>query len=99
MDFFKKIGLVATSAIIAAIPLTAETYAQNRVSSKALTCSGAKELVNRRGVVVMSTSSTTFTRVVKNRSFCDGEELIRFISVPTKNGQCRVKICYEKFTD
>ena len=67
-----------------------------RPSTKALSCSAVKQLVNQRGGVVLDTkNSRVYKRFVKNRTFCNLEQVTRNISVPSKSGSCRLKICVE----
>lgn len=53
-----------------------------------------KQLVKRRGAIVMDTKRRgVFRRFVANRSYCLFEEAVRGYSVPAADGKCRLKIC------
>ena len=70
--------------------------AQARPSTKSYTCAGVKQLVARNGAIVMNTKNRhVYNRFVANRSYCQLEEITRSVSVPTKSGRCRLKICIE----
>ncbi len=84
------VTLSAANAIVA--PGSAEA----RQSTQNFTCDGVHNFVDRRGAVVLNTkSSRIYRRFVRDRTFCALNEKTRRYTVPTRDGGCRLNICYE----
>jgi len=88
---------LATIAILGGVFVSTMTVAADaRPSTKSFTCEGVQDFVDDRGSVVMNTkNSSVYRRFVADRTYCVLRESTRRFSVPTKDGLCRLKICYE----
>ena len=65
-----------------------------RESTKSYTCAGLKQMLRKRGAAVLNTkNSNVYERFVAHRGYCQYEEVTRRVSVPTKNGVCRISKC------
>ena len=88
-----RISLICLAASIAfstALPASAA----KRESTKSYSCSGLKQMLRKRGAAVMNTkNSNVYERFVAHRGYCQYEEVTRRVSVPTKNGVCRISKC------
>jgi len=92
---FVTIAIVATSVTVAGT-LVASTSAEARQSTRNFTCSAVRDLVDRRGSAVLNTKNArVYRRFVRDRTFCALVEGTRRISVPTRDGGCSLRICYE----
>ena len=70
------------------------TSADARLSTKNYTCSDVKDLVFQQGAIVLNTKSNSiFKRFVADRSFCQSDQRLKRISVPTKSQKCRLQYC------
>ena len=68
-----------------------------RESTKSYTCAGLKQMLRKRGAAVLNTkNSNVYERLVANRSQCEFEQVTRRISVPTRDGSCRVRKCEQR---
>ncbi len=84
------VGLSAANAVV--MPGSAEA----RQSTTNFTCNGLHDFVDRRGAVVLNTKSgRIYRRFVRDRTFCPLNEKTRRYTVPTRDGGCRLNICYE----
>lgn len=84
-------GLTVTSGAM----FSSET-AEARPNTSDFTCSALRSTINQRGAVVFNTrNNRVFRRLVRNRSQCALVENTRNISVPTRDGRCRVRICHQ----
>lgn len=98
MTFTKfKTGLAVTSIahiILAFAPLT--STADARPSTQRFGCLGLHDFIDDAGAVVMNTKNrNVYDRLVANRSYCEREKRLTRITVPTRDGYCRVFICRE----
>ncbi|MFD1696893.1 hypothetical protein [Roseibium aestuarii] len=79
------------AALLAAAALVSVTSAQARPDLRQLTCAKAQDMVRQNGHVVFTTSNTTYSLFVSNRSYCDPREVLRVQYGPTKDvAQCPV---------
>lgn len=87
------IALAVGAAIVSfALPTSAEA----RPSTKDFTCSALRDVIRQRGAVVLNTkNANVYRRFVKDRTQCALTETTRGISVPTRDGQCRLRVCHE----
>ena len=75
-----------------AIPFPVEA----RDSTRAYTCGQVRQLIARRGAVVLNTKNQhVYRRFVVHRGFCQPDEITRTYVAPTRSGSCRLKICIE----
>lgn len=63
---FKAIFAIATLASMTAVPMS-----EARINTRNLSCTNAKNLVQDRGIIVLSTGRNTYDRYVANQSYCD----------------------------
>ena len=94
-----KFGMVCLVACFA-FAMAHSASAAKRESTKSYSCSGLKQMLRKRGAAVMNTkNSRVYERFVAHRGYCQYEEVTRRVSVPTKNGTCRVSKCvpYDDF--
>lgn len=91
------VGLLAVGVLL---PLGAGS-AEARPDTRDMSCAQAAALVRREGAVVLSTSSTTFDRYVRDVSFCSGGEVLRPEWVATRDApQCYIGYtCYTPSRD
>lgn len=83
----KILGLI----LIAAIPLAPGAAAQQRPLTLGMGCGQARELVNSRKAVVLSTGQNTYDRYVSSAASCLSGEFARPAWVPTAdNPQCLI---------
>lgn len=79
---------------LSAASLTMTSEAEARQSTKSFSCSAVRALIDRRGAVVLSTtSSRVYNRFVRNFQFCPTRTFAVRKSVPTTTGACRVTYC------
>lgn len=76
-----------------ALPAGAAT-AQTRPFSPALPCAEVGRLVSSRGAVVVSTSATTYDRLVRDRGFCEVNELTETTFIPAAD----TRQCFAGYT-
>ncbi len=92
-----KTGLAVTTIahfILAFAPLT--TTADARPSTQRFGCLGLHDFIDNTGAVVMNTKNrNVYNRLVANRSYCEREKRLIRITVPTRDGSCRVFTCRE----
>ena len=70
---------------------TLPAASQARVNSLNLSCSQAKAVVKQRGVVIMSTGSRIYERVVSNRRYCEiGEQTEAYRTSTADTRSCNV---------
>lgn len=88
-----KTGL-ALAALGGFVLVSIPTSADARPNTRSYTCEGLKDLIYDRGAVVMNwKGNSVFERFVDNRSFCKLDETLRYRSVPTRTGKCRLRYC------
>jgi hypothetical protein len=89
---FKSAMLKSIVAAGIALPLAASlAIAQGRPSTTRMTCSAARNLVQSRGAIVLSTGRDTYDRFVRDRSFCEFDEALDPLWAPTTDvAQCPV---------
>lgn len=81
----------AIALALALAPFAVEASAQGRPFTPRLPCAAAAEIVARNGAAVLSTSATTYDRYVRDRGFCELNEVIRPAFVPAADTpQCFV---------
>jgi len=89
------VTVLATSFSVAGT-LVGSTSAEARQSTRNFTCNAVRDLVDRRGSAVLNTKNArVYKRFVRDRTFCALVEGTRRISVPTRDGGCSLRICYE----
>jgi len=66
-----------------ALTVIAMGTAQARTSSLALSCSSARDLVQRSGAVLFDTGPHTFERIVSSARFCEYDEILEERWIPT----------------
>jgi len=54
------------------------SFGTTRVDLQSLTTNEATQLLKDRGAVIFNTGKYTFERVVRNRSYCELDEVTRF---------------------
>lgn len=65
--------------------------AQQRLSTLNLTCGQAQQVVLSRGAAVLGTGGYTYDRFVRDRSFCEFNEMIEPAFVPSRDTpQCPI---------
>lgn len=65
--------------------------AQQRPSTPNLTCAQAQQIIFSRGAAVLSTGTYTYDRYVRDRSFCEFNEVLEPAFVPTRDArQCPI---------
>ncbi|WP_310619427.1 hypothetical protein [Flexibacterium corallicola] len=74
-----------TIMIAAICCLLASPLAAQRLDTRKMTCTQAKQLVQKRGTVVLTTGQRTYDRFVANIHFCEYRESLRSRWVPTKD--------------
>ncbi|MGH0000276.1 hypothetical protein ACQU0X_09380 [Pseudovibrio ascidiaceicola] len=85
----------ASTTIIASSLITllwvASANAQARPDARSLTCEQAKQLVNSRGGVVLTTGQRTYERYVSDIRYCLHNEVLRREWAQTKdNNACQI---------
>lgn len=82
----KRIALV-----LAFLACGSGVQAQQRLSTRNLTCGQAQQVILSRGAAVLSTGTYTYDRFVRDRSFCEFNETIELATVPSRDTpQCPV---------
>ncbi|OHV89527.1 hypothetical protein [Mesorhizobium sp. ORS 3428] len=72
------------------------TGAHARPDTRAMTCAETQALIQGRHAAVLTTGPDTYDRFVRQfGNECDWPEVPMSISVPTRDGQCRVYRCEE----
>lgn len=80
----KKLVLALVFSVAAA-----GVQAQQRPFTPSLSCGQAQQIVVSRGAAVLSTGTYTYDRFVRDRSFCEINEFIEPVWVPTRDSpQC-----------
>jgi len=93
-------GLTSKVAAAIVMVLFSVTAANARLSTKNYSCSDLKDLVFQQGAIVLNTkNSSVYMRFVADRSFCEKNEAIKRISVPSKSEKCRLNHCVERNID
>ena len=88
--------LIRTGILALGISLSLTNVTLARDSTKNYTCEGVKTLVKQRGAVVLSTkNNNVYDRFVHGRQSCELGQVLGRYSVPTRDGQCRLKVCIE----
>lgn len=76
--------------------MCAATAADARPDTRAMTCAQTQTLIQSRHAAVLSTGPDTYDRFVRQYgNECDWPEAPMSISVPTRDGPCRVYRCEE----
>ena len=92
---FPATTLIAAGLAATVIAPATET-ADARESTRNFSCSAVQNLVDRQGAIVLNTKkSRVYRRFVRDRTFCALVENTRRITVPTRDGGCRLRVCYE----
>ncbi len=82
-----KVALLSVALALAATGV----LAQPRPSTQAMTCGQTRALVATRGAIVLNTSPTTYDRFVASQAYCQFDERVRPIWVPTRDTpQCPI---------
>ena len=91
---------VRRTGMMLALVLGTSFQAEARLSTGNYTCSDVKDLIFQQGAIVLNTkSSSVYKRFVADRSFCQANERLQRISVPTKSEKCRLHFCAERLDD
>ena len=86
--------------LIAGAMMYAATAAHARPDTRAMTCAQTRALIQNRHAAVLTTGPDTYDRFVRQYgNECDWPEVPVSISVPTRDGQCRVYRCEEPVFD
>ena len=94
-----NIAIVLILSALVIIPFFTRP-ADARPSTRAYTCEGVWNLINRRGAIVMDTkNSNVYRRFVKNRSYCPSDMVLFQYLAPTRDGRCQLYICRSPETD
>ena len=93
-----KMRYILASAIVAGTLATAGiatvSTAEARQSTKSFSCNGLRALIDRRGAVVLNTTSRyVYNSIVRNFQMCPTRTFAVKNSVPTTTGSCRVTYC------
>ncbi|KQP75729.1 hypothetical protein ASF41_14840 [Methylobacterium sp. Leaf111] len=75
-----RVALAALVLALCSVPALAQ-----RASTVAMSCGQAKELVDRRGGLVLGTGGQTYDRFVRDRSFCEVTEITVPAFVPAQD--------------
>lgn len=75
--------------------------AQTRLSTTAMSCGQAAQLVRAHGAAVLGTGGATYDRFVSDRRFCAPTEVLKRAFAPTRTDrQCLIGFkCYEPSFD
>lgn len=70
---------------------------QARPSTRSYTCTALKQLVRKRGAIVMNyKGSSVYRRFVDNFGACRyPDNTVRRFRVQARDGSCALKVCYE----
>ena len=83
-SIFKK-SAIFTLTIMLASPAIARPDVRN------MTCQQAVNLVHQSGAIVLTLSQTTYSRIVRNRTFCEYDETAKWFYTPTLDvHKCRI---------
>jgi hypothetical protein len=81
----------AWAAALLVLGFAGEAVAQPRASTLDMTCNQARTEVARRGAVVLGTGGGTYDRFVSSRNFCQLNEQLQPVWVPTRDApQCPI---------
>ncbi len=85
-------GLVLTFSVIWPV-----ASSDARPSTRSYTCAGLKDLIRKRGSVVMNyKGNSLYRRFVSNVGQCKyPDNRTRRFRVPSRDGTCTLKLCYE----
>ncbi|MDX8482677.1 hypothetical protein RFN28_30090 [Mesorhizobium sp. VK24D] len=87
-------------AFVAGTVLWSASAANARPDTRAMTCAETQALIQSRHAAVLTTGPNTYDRFVRRYgNECDWPEVPMSISVPTRDGQCRVYRCEEPVLD
>lgn len=87
---FTRFAMIAAMAAALATP----ALAQGRPDARAMSCGQVHSLIDQRGGVVLTTGRHTYDRYVRDRRFCMMEEIVRQVSIATRDtNRCRVNLC------
>ncbi|MEL6505754.1 MAG: hypothetical protein AAFO61_13385 [Pseudomonadota bacterium] len=94
---FLSTAIAVSALLYSSAQFTAQ--AQARPSTKNFTCEGARQFIRQRGAVVMNHKSPRlYRRFVDNRNQCfDRTDRLERFFVPTRSGQCALRICSQRF--
>jgi hypothetical protein len=92
MEFRSRIGVMKKLALVlAATAFVTSAQAQQRPFTPNLPCRQAQQIVLANGAAVLSTGTYTYDRFVRDRSFCEINEYIEPVWVPTRDTpQCPI---------
>ena len=84
-------AMKAWAAALVVVSFASEAVAQPRASTLNMTCAQARAEVARRGAVVLGTGRDTYDRFVSNRNYCEINEQLEPVWVPTRDvPQCPI---------
>jgi hypothetical protein len=87
----RVIEMRALTLTLAMMSFATGAVAQSRPSTLAMTCGQARSVVASRGAAVLSTGQFTYDRFVSGRNFCEINETIEPVWVPTRDSpQCPI---------
>lgn len=64
---------------------TSTAFAQSRPSTPSMNCGQARQIVLSNGAAVLGTGQFTYDRYVRDRSFCEFNEVLEPAWVPTRD--------------
>ena len=84
-------------AAVVLVSMGTSMQAQARVSTQNYTCSDVKDLIFRQGAIVLNIKgNSVYKRFVADRSFCQANQRLERINVPSKSEKCRLHFCVER---
>ncbi|MDD7910656.1 MULTISPECIES: hypothetical protein [Pseudovibrio] len=91
-------ALTLLSSLLLVLALTSAA-AQARPDVRTMTCQQAKDLVQQKGAIVLSTTAHNYDRYVAHRGYCSFDEVTQPQWVKTKDVEkCRIgSICVRPF--
>lgn len=91
-----SIARLAGNLLAAATVLCAASSAHARPDTRTMTCAETQALIKSDHAVVLTTGPDTYDRFVRQfGNECDWPEVPMSITVPAKDGECRVYRCEE----
>lgn len=79
------------AAALVVVCFASDAVAQPRASTLNMTCAQARSVVASRGAVVLGTGRGTYDRFVIDRNFCEVNEQLEPVWVPTRDvPQCPI---------
>ncbi|UCI06234.1 hypothetical protein [Mesorhizobium sp. B1-1-8] len=91
---------IPSIVLVAGVILYAANAAQARPDTRAMTCAQTQALIQSRHAAVLTTGPDLYDRFVRQfGNECDWPEVPISVSVPTRDGPCRVYRCEEPVFD